>query len=388
MPSSATPRGRLEKQGSGENSNTWGHIKLNGVLDLLDEQIDGIETIALTVSPTTLTTTNYASDQQRNKAYRFTGTGAFTVNMPAVEWVKLFINATTGTLTVSNGTNSTTIATGKSYWVASDGTNLFKDTTAEDAAAAAATSATNAATSATNSANSATASANSATNSANSATSSATGATNSANSATASANSATTAAGLVTTASNWAQKTDGTVDGTGFSAKYWAGQASAVTGIPTLSGNSGKFLTNDGTAMSWGVLGAMATRGKGTAAQVYALTADVGLTADVLGSAFGGVALTDAATITFDWAAGYYRTLTATAAVGTSRALGNPTNVIPGSTRILYVVGGDTTARSLTFGTNFKNPPSITDLTTTKGYAISVFAVSATHLVPISVRAL
>ena len=83
MPSSATSRGRLEKQGSGENSNTWGHIKLNGVLDLLDEQIDGVETIALTVSPTVLSTTNYASDQQRNKAYRFTGTGAFTVNVPA-----------------------------------------------------------------------------------------------------------------------------------------------------------------------------------------------------------------------------------------------------------------------------------------------------------------
>jgi hypothetical protein len=239
MPSSATTRGRLEKQGSGENSNTWGHIKLNGVLDLVDEQIDGVETIALTGN-LTLSTTNYASDQQRNKAYRFTGAGAFTVTLPAVEWVKFVINDTTGTLTVTNGTNSVTIAAGRHQWVASNGTAVYKDTVADDAATsatAAATSASNAATSATNASNSASSASTSATNASNSASSASTSATNASNSATLS--------------SNWAQKTDGTVDGTGFSAKYWAQQAAGSSGLPLQTGQAGEFLKTNGTSASW-----------------------------------------------------------------------------------------------------------------------------------------
>ena len=110
----------------------------------------------------------------------------------------------------------------------------------------------------------------------------------------------------------------------------------------------------------------------------------------VIGSAFDDVAMTDAATITFDWTAGAFRTLTATGIVGASRALGNPTGFGAGQGRFrnIYVVGGDGTARTLTFGTNFKNPPSITDLTAAKGHLLTVFAVSATHFVVTAVRAL
>jgi hypothetical protein len=295
MPSSATSRGRLEKQGSGENSNTWGHIKLNGVLDLLDEQIDGVEAIALTGN-LTLSTTNYASDQQRNKAYRFTGTGSYQVAMPATEWVKLFINATTGTLTVTNGTNSTSIATGKTFWIASNGTNLYKDTTVEDASAAAAASASAALDSATAAAGSATTAAGHASTASTQATNAATSATASATSATASASSATTAAGHVTTAaghvataaghvttaSEWAQKTSGTVDGSGYSAKYWAQQAGASAGaLPTQSGNSGKFLSTDGTSASWAAVGALIPTAQSTAYTVT--TADKGKLFDATG---------------------------------------------------------------------------------------------------------
>jgi len=370
LPSSATSRGRLEKQGSGENSNTWGHIKLNGVLDLLDEQIDGVETIPLTVSPTTLTAINYASDQHRNKAYRFTGTGSFSVIMPATEWVKLFLNDATGTLTVSNGTNSTTIATGKRYWVASDGTNLYKDTTAEASATAAATSEANAATSASSAATSAT-------NASNNASSASTSATTAATSATTAAGHVTTAAGHVTTASNWAQKTDGTVDGSGFSAKYWAQQSSATSGIPTPL-IATRYLTNDGATTSWALLGDMASRAKATAADLYAWVADKGLTADTVGAAFAPVALAFAATLAWDWRGGYYRgPVVCTANV----TIAIPTNIRAGESRMMDLAGDTAAARTVAFAAGFKGPlPSITDLTSTKLYRLVFTADTAGNL--------
>jgi hypothetical protein len=203
MPSTATIRNRLEKQGAGENSNSWGTRLNEKSLDMIDEALDGVETIALSGN-LTLAATNYASDQARNRALRFTGTGAFQVTIPAVEQVKFINNAATGTLTVTNGTNSVTIAAGGVAWIASDGTNIWKETApdlAAASAAAAASSASAAATSATTAAGSATAAAGSATtagthatNAGSSAGAAATSATNSATSASAAAASASAAA--------------------------------------------------------------------------------------------------------------------------------------------------------------------------------------------------
>lgn len=136
-------------------------------------------------------------------------------------------------------------------------------------------------------------------------------------------------------------------------------------------------------------LGDMAQKNEATAAQVRALSADVGLTTDAVGSALPFVALTDAASVALDWTSGLNFELTATSGVGLTRALANPTNVLVGSTRLIYVVGGDATARTLTFGTNYKGTvPTIADLTSTKGYALSLWARSSTHIVITSVRAL
>ncbi len=123
MPSSPTTRNRLEKQGAGENSNTWGAPKLNTVIDLLDASLDGLTTKALTGNYS-LTSTNYAADESRNRVLRFTGTGTFTVTIPGVEKWYIVDNQTTGNLTITTGSGTTAvIPTGVMSAVTCDGVN-------------------------------------------------------------------------------------------------------------------------------------------------------------------------------------------------------------------------------------------------------------------------
>ncbi|MDP9413527.1 MAG: hypothetical protein M3Q08_05420, partial [Pseudomonadota bacterium] len=189
MPSTPTSRNRFEKQGPGENANTWG-ANWNNTADRIDEALDGFESIAVTGN-LTLSAANFATDQARKRFLEFTGSIAATITVAAVSKLYFIRNATTQTLTFSTGSgDAVSISAGKAHWIACDGVNVRKDTTVDDATAQAGIAtikAGEAAASATNSANSATNSATSATNSANSATSSAASATNSANSATASA---------------------------------------------------------------------------------------------------------------------------------------------------------------------------------------------------------
>lgn len=139
-------------------------------------------------------------------------------------------------------------------------------TAAANSASAAATSATNAATSESNAATSATSASNSAstattqaTNASNSATSAATSATtattqasnastsatNAATSETNAATSATNAATSETLAEDWAEKTNGIVDSTGYSSKAWATGGTGVT--DTAGSGSAKEWATDTT---------------------------------------------------------------------------------------------------------------------------------------------
>jgi hypothetical protein len=128
MASTATTRLRLEKQALGENSATWGAPKLNTVLDLVDEAIGGVESIAIGGTTTTLTSTNYASDEARNAVLVFTGTlsAASNVIVPNVEKLYLAVNNTTGSysLTVKTAAGTGYALRSGPNWVYCDATNV------------------------------------------------------------------------------------------------------------------------------------------------------------------------------------------------------------------------------------------------------------------------
>jgi len=131
MASTYTSRIRLEKQGDGENANTWG-LRLNqNTIDMVDEAVAGYETISVdTLSSITLTSNNGTEDQSRNFALRFTGnlSATCTVVAPASEKVYFISNETTGDqdIIIKSGSASETISVGKPALVAFDGTNSVK----------------------------------------------------------------------------------------------------------------------------------------------------------------------------------------------------------------------------------------------------------------------
>lgn len=133
MPSTATTRNRFEKQGSGENANTWG-AKLNTTgLDLIDAALDGITSFSLSGAKT-LTSTNFAADEARKRVLHITeGTGG-TVTIPSVEKIYLVINDTTGDVVFTTGGGEDgTLPTGLSAWAVCDGTNVRVESGAVDA---------------------------------------------------------------------------------------------------------------------------------------------------------------------------------------------------------------------------------------------------------------
>jgi hypothetical protein len=124
MPSSYTVSARFTLQATGENNNTWGVILNTGVFALVDTNINGLLTKALTTDYT-LTTANGATDEARNSALSFTGSGAFTVTIPSVPKPYDVSNACTGILTLTTGSGRTvSVRTNETVRIRCDGTNV------------------------------------------------------------------------------------------------------------------------------------------------------------------------------------------------------------------------------------------------------------------------
>jgi hypothetical protein len=133
MASTYTDRIGLEKQGDGENANTWG-LRLNtNVIDLVDEAVAGYETVNVSAATSVvLTDTDGVSNQARNLGLKFTGelTAATTVTIPAQEKIYFVHNGTTGShpliIKPAGGTPVTAVPTNSSMIIATDGSTIQK----------------------------------------------------------------------------------------------------------------------------------------------------------------------------------------------------------------------------------------------------------------------
>lgn len=129
MSSTYTTRLRLEKQATGENSNTWGDRVNTNVLSLVDQAVGGYTTIALTSSTVTLSVENGSIDQARAAMIELTGvlTSNVGVVIPSVSKQYLVRNATSGSFTVTFktlGGSGTAVTQGNPSMIYCDGASV------------------------------------------------------------------------------------------------------------------------------------------------------------------------------------------------------------------------------------------------------------------------
>jgi hypothetical protein len=103
MPSTYTTRIRLEKQATGENSNTWGSRLNSNVFSLVDQAIAGYTSIALAADSVTLSVENGSVDQARSAILELHGTLTSSVDViiPSVTKQYLVRNNTSGAFSVT-----------------------------------------------------------------------------------------------------------------------------------------------------------------------------------------------------------------------------------------------------------------------------------------------
>ena len=136
MASTYTTRIRLEKQGDGENPNSWGDILNQNVIDLVDSAIAAYTTVSISIGDVTLTTNDGSTDQARSAFIEFVGTVSNNINVVIPGISKGYIVKTNFTA-VSAGasmTLKTAAGTGLSFTenstgiVVCDGVSVFGGT--------------------------------------------------------------------------------------------------------------------------------------------------------------------------------------------------------------------------------------------------------------------
>lgn len=127
MANTPTTRLRLQKQGTGDNVNTWGELLNSGVFDLAEEAIAGVEAISLTGNKT-LSSENFATDEARQAVLVFSDGGLAavpTVTIPAVEkWYWIRNTGATYAITIDCGGVTASVPVGRTCFVYCDGTDV------------------------------------------------------------------------------------------------------------------------------------------------------------------------------------------------------------------------------------------------------------------------
>lgn len=126
MASSPSALLNVELQALGENLNTWGDNKLNDALSRLEEAIAGHVSIAVEAD-VTLTSTDYVQNQHRYAMLTFTGSGGSDIICPATAKHYLVRNDCSAAVTFTHnaGGDEIAVAAGAVKWVATDGTDFF-----------------------------------------------------------------------------------------------------------------------------------------------------------------------------------------------------------------------------------------------------------------------
>tara|TARA_Y100001973_G_C5150852_1_gene308037 strand:+ start:78 stop:980 length:903 start_codon:yes stop_codon:yes gene_type:complete len=132
MASTYTTRIRLEKQGDGENPNSWGAILNQNVIDLVDDAIAAYTTIVVSSADVTLTTADGTSDQARSAFLELSGTVSSSLNVLVPEQSKGFIvndkttRQNSATITVKTASGSgTAITSGEIRQLVCDKVSVF-----------------------------------------------------------------------------------------------------------------------------------------------------------------------------------------------------------------------------------------------------------------------
>jgi len=131
MASTYTNRLGLEKQGDGENPNSWGTILNTNVINLIDDAIAGYEIVSVSSTGITLSDNNGSTDQSRNAALEFAGTltANVTITIPSEEKTYFVRENTTGSFAVQMKTaagSALNLTQGQNIFVACDGTSIYQ----------------------------------------------------------------------------------------------------------------------------------------------------------------------------------------------------------------------------------------------------------------------
>lgn len=131
MASTYTNRLGLEKQGDGENPNSWGSILNTNVIDLIDDAIAGYQIVSVSSTGITLSDNNGSVDQSRNASLEFAGTltANVTITIPSEEKTYFIRENTTGSFAVQvktvSGSAITLIQQNNSF-ISCDGTSIYE----------------------------------------------------------------------------------------------------------------------------------------------------------------------------------------------------------------------------------------------------------------------